>query len=123
MSKIVGTMAAFAVVATLALPGSATAAERRGDGVKLNQPAAATDLSSVHRYRYFRHRHVFYRPYWRHRVVYHRPYWRYGFYRPFYRPWYAGSPYYGPYAAYPYGFYRPGFSIGFGFGPRWGWGW
>jgi hypothetical protein len=108
MSKTLGTMAAFALLATLARPGSATAAERRADGLQANQPGAETEFSSYHR--------RWHRPY---RYGYYRP-WRsgYGYYRPYYRPYYAGYPY-----AYGYGYpyYRPGISIGFGFGPRWGW--
>ena len=117
MSKVLGTMAAFAVLATLALPGSATAAERRADGLTANQPGAETEFSSYHR-RWHR-RHVVVRRAWGPRYGYYRPYYRpyyagYPYYRPFYRPWYAGYGY-----GYPY--YRPGISIGFGFGPRWGW--
>ena len=110
MSKVLGTMAAFAALAMLALPGSATAAERRTDGLTANQPGAETEFSSYHR-RWHR-RHVVVRRAW-------GP--RYGYYRPYYRPYYAG------YAGYPYGYgygypySRPGISIGFGFGPRWGW--
>jgi hypothetical protein len=113
MSKILGTMAAFALLATLALPGSASAAERRADGLKANQPGAETEFSSYHR-RWHR-RHVVVRRAW-------GP--GYGYYRPYYRPYYAGYPYYRPYYAgygYGYPYYRPGISIGFGFGPRWGW--
>jgi len=109
MSKVLGTMAAFALLATLALPGSAIAAERRADGLEANQPGAETEFSSYHR-RYWRHRYGYHRPYWRYRYGYYRP-WRYRY--GYYRPWYAG--YYG----YPY--YRPGITIGFGFGPRWWW--
>src|SRR5215211_68388 len=106
MSKVLGTMAAFAVLATLALPGSATAAERRADGLTANQPGAETEFSSYHR-RWHR-RHVVVRRAW-------GP--RYGYYRPYYAG-YAGYPYgYG----YGYPYSRPGISIGFGFGPRWGW--
>jgi hypothetical protein len=124
MSKILGMMAAFALLAMLALPGSATAAERRADGLKVGQPGAETEFSSYHR-RWHR-RHWVVRRAWGPRFGYYRPWYRpyyagYGFYRPwrpFYRPWYR--PWY---AGYGYPYYRPGFSIGFGFGPRWGWGW
>jgi len=121
MSKILGTMAAFAVVATLALPGSATATERRADGVKANQAVAETEFSSVHR-RWHRG-YVVGRPFWGPRYRYWGPrYVRYPYYRPYYRPWVAGYPYYRPYyAGYGYPYFRPGISIGFGFGPRWGW--
>ena len=44
-------------------------------------------------------------------------------YRGYYPGYYGGYPYY---AGYPYyggpAFFGPGISIGFGFGPRWGWG-
>jgi hypothetical protein len=117
MSKILGTMAALAVVATLTLPGSATAAERRADGLKANQAAGETEFSSVHR-RWHRG-YVVGRPVWGPRYRYWGP--RYVGY-PYYRPYYAGYPYYRPYyAGYGYPYYRPGISIGFGFGPRWGW--
>ncbi|MFL4986644.1 MAG: hypothetical protein ACJ8EN_23910 [Xanthobacteraceae bacterium] len=115
MLKVLGTMAAFAVLATLALPGSATAAERRADGLKANQPGAETEFSSRRRWH---RRHVVVRPAW-------GP--RYGYYRPYHRPYYAGYPYGSYYAGSPYGYgygypySRPGISIGFGFGPRWGW--
>jgi hypothetical protein len=124
MSKVLGTTAAFALLATLALSGSASAAERRADGLKLNQPGAETDFSSYHRRWHRPYRYGYYRP-WRYRYGYYRPWYRpyyagYGYYRPwyrpYYRPWYAGYGY-----GYPY--YRPGISISFGFGPRWGWGW
>lgn len=106
MSKVLGTMAAFAALAMLALPGSATAAERRADGLTANQPGAETEFSSYHR-RWHR-RHVVVRRAW-------GP--RYGYYRPYYAG-YGGYPYgYG----YGYPYSRPGISIGFGFGPRWGW--
>jgi hypothetical protein len=107
-------MAAFALLATVALPGSATAAERGADGLKANQPGAETDFSSYHR-RW--HRPVVVRRAWGPRYGYYRPYYA-GY--PYYRPYYAGYPYaYGYGYGYPY--YRPGISIGFGFGPRWGW--
>ena len=126
MTKILGTVAAFAVLAALALPGSATAAERRSDGLKVNQPGAETELSSYHRrwhrphvvvrrawgprYGYWGPRYRYWGPRYRYWGSYARPYYGY----PYYRPWYAGYPY-----GYPY--YRPGITIGFGFGPRWGW--
>jgi hypothetical protein len=109
MSKILGTMAAFALLATLALPGSANAAERRADGLKAHDAAAQTELSSVRRWH---RRHVVVRRAWGPRYGYWGP--RYGGY-----PYYAGYPYAGYGYGYPY--YRPGISIGFGFGPRWGW--
>ena len=109
MNKMLTGTAALALAAMLALPGAASAAERRADGLRGHDAAAITDVSAR---RYHHRRHVVIRRAW-------GP--RFGYYRPYYRPYYAGYPYWGsPY--YSYG-YSPGFSIGFGFGPRWGWGW
>jgi hypothetical protein len=117
MSKILAGIAAFALTAMLALPGPASAAERRADGVRANDQAAPTEFSSRHR-RWHR-RHVVVRRAYGPRFGYY-PYYRRPYYSGFYRPAYAGYPYYGGYSYYrPY----PTFSIGFGFGPRWGWGW
>jgi len=111
MSKMPARTAAFALTLMLTLPGPAGATERRTDGLRSQDAAASTELSAQ---RYWRGR------YWGVRRAYWGP--RYGFYRPYY-PYYAR--YYGyPYSAgYPYYYSRPVFSIGFGFGPRWGWGW
>jgi hypothetical protein len=105
MSKILASMAAFALVSVLALPGPASAAERRADGLRATDATAMTDVSAYRRWR--------------------RAYWgpRYGFYRPYWRPRYAywGAPYsygYNPYFYRP----RPVFALSIGFGPRWGWG-
>jgi len=108
MSKILASIAAFALLAMLALPGPANAAERRTDGLRANEAAAPTEFSSYRRW----HRRAWWGP-------------RYGYYRPYWRPRYAawGYPYGYGYGYYPY-YYRPrpvvAFSIGFG--PRWGWG-
>jgi len=123
MSKILAGTAACALAMMLTLPGAANAAGRRADGLRTQDAAAMTDVSAR---RYYRHHR-------RHFVV-RRGFWgpRFGFYRPYYRRYYAGYPYYrrygywgSPYSAYGYSPYysRPVFSIGFGFGPRWGWGW
>ena len=109
MSKILTSMAAFALLTALALP-TANAAERRSDGLRQSDATAPTEFSSR---RYYR----------RHRVVVVRRAYgpRFGYYRPYYRPYYAGYPYYG-YASYPYYNPAPAVSFGVGFGPRWGWG-
>jgi len=103
MSKMLAGTAALALAAMLTLPGAASAAERRADGLRSQDAAAITDVSA----RRYHRRHAVVRRAW-------GP--RYGYYRPYYAgyPYYWGSPY------YSYG-YSPGFSIGFG--PRWGWGW
>ncbi|HKG00764.1 MAG TPA: hypothetical protein VKB15_09090 [Xanthobacteraceae bacterium] len=109
MSKILASVAAFALVAMLALPGPANAAERRADGLRANQAAAPTEFSSRHRRWHRRH------------IVVRRAYGpRFGYY-PYARPLYAGYPYDRSWWGGPY--YRPGpaVSFGFGFGPRWGW--
>jgi hypothetical protein len=119
MSKMLASMAAFALVTMLALPGPADAAERRTEGLRTKDPVAQTEFSSQRRY--YR-RGVVVRRAWGPRWGY-RGYWRprYASGYPYYRPYYAG------YWGYPY--YRPWYrpypvvSIGFGFGPRWGWGW
>jgi hypothetical protein len=123
MSKILATVGALALAATLALPAAANAAERKADGLRADA-AGMTDVSSYHR-RWHR-RHVVVR-----RGFYHRPYWRgryaYGYYRPFYRRAYVGYPYWRPYRPYYAGFYRPWYhpwygprlAFGIGFGPRW----
>ena len=110
MSKILAGVAAFALMGVLALPGPASAAERRADGLRTQDASTMTDVSSHRRWRHRRH------------VVIRRA-WGPGYgYYPAYRPYYAASPYYGAYyAGYPY--YRPvpTVSVGFGFGPRWWW--
>ena len=114
MSKILAGTAALALAAMLTLPGAASAAERRADGLRSQNAAAITDVSA----RRYHRRHVVVRRAW-------GP--RYGYYRPYYRPYYSGYPYAGsPYYSYgysPYYYSRPAFSFGLGFGPRWGWGW
>jgi hypothetical protein len=127
MSKILASMAAFALVSVLALPGPASAAERRADGLRTTDATSMTDVSAYRRWGrgYWGPRYGFYRPYWRPRYAFYRPYWRprYAFYRPYWRPRYAywGAPYsygYNPYFYRP----RPVFALSIGFGPRWGWG-
>jgi hypothetical protein len=135
MSKILATIGALALAATLALPVAANAAEPKADGLRDRDAAATTELSSIHR-RWHRRYGFYHRPYWRARYGYgyYRPYWRarygYGFYRPYWRARYAygGYPYWRPYyrpyyAGYP--FYRPWYgprlAFGFGFGRRWWW--
>jgi len=118
MSKILAGTAALALAAMLALPGAASAADRKAGGLRSQDAAAVTDVSA----RRWHRRHVVIRRAW-------GP--RFGFYRPW-RPWYAGYPYSrpwgwgSPYSAYgysPYYYSRPAFSFGVGVGPRWGWGW
>lgn len=117
MSKLLASMAAIGALSLVALT-PATANEPRADGVKNNGQVEQWEFSD-HRRRY-RHRHYSVRRYYvPRRYGYYRPY--YGYRRAYYgyRPAYY-RPYYAPYYAYrPY--YRPGLSIGFGFGPRWGW--
>jgi hypothetical protein len=104
MSRILVVCAAFALVLMLSLPGPASAADRRADGLRNND---MTEVSS-HRRR-FRRVVVVRRPYWRPRPVLLRPlpYW---------------DPY--PYAYHPY-VWRPRPVVAFGIGPVWGpgWGW
>src|SRR5262245_48527208 len=112
MSKILATIGALALAATLALPVAANAAERKADGLRDADAAGMTDVSSFHRRwhgRYgWRGRYVgVRRAWWGPRFGYYRPYWRarygYGYYRPWRRA-YVGYPYWRrPYYA---GFYR-----------------
>jgi Ni/Co efflux regulator RcnB len=103
MAKMIVSLAAAALLSALALPGPASAADKRADGLA-NAAPQATEFSSRHR--------RWHRP----RVV--RRYYRYPRYRYRYRPYaYAPYPYY--YRPYPYyygpRFYGPGFSFGFRF--------
>ncbi len=109
MSKILASLAAFALLIMLALP--AGAAERRADGLRANDPAAQTEFSS--RYRGWHRRHFVRRGWWGPRYGYY-PRWRhryayYPYYRPYWRPWYR------PWRPYPV------VGIGFGYGRRWWW--
>ena len=105
MTKLLAGVASASLLAALSLLSPAAATERP-DGIRADQ-AATVDLSAYYR----RRRIVVVRRYVRPRVryVYSDPYY-YGYYPNYYYPSYT-------YAA-PY----PAFSIGFGFGPRWGWG-
>ena len=132
MSKVLASIAAFALTTMLALPGPANAATSRTDGLRPHDAHAMTEVSSrrIHRRGVVLRRGVVVRRgywgpgagYWGPRYaypIYRRPFWgpRYGLGYPYYRPWrpwYAAYPYYRPY---------PVASFGFGFGPRWGWGW
>jgi hypothetical protein len=77
MSKLMGILAAFALLFVISLPGSADAAQR-ADG--LTNPGSY-EVSSQYRRRYY----------------YPRRYYGYRYYRPYYRPYYGygyGYPYY-----------------------------
>lgn len=100
MKAVVATLAAAGIATVLSLPAQAEGTVR-AHGANASTPTAQvqhTDVSSQRR-RYRRHYGYRYRPY-----AYRGP--RYGYYRP-YR--YA-RPYY----------YRPGVSLGFWGGPRFG---
>ena len=117
MSKILATIGALALAATLALPVAANAAERKADGLRADA-SGMTDVSSYHR--------RWHRRYVVRRGFYHRPYWRgryaYGYYRPWRRA-YVGYPYWRRpyYAGYYRPWYGPRLAFGFGVGPRWWW--
>ena len=102
MKTLIG---AAVVAGGLALGGLAAvqpaAAASPKTGVHAIDGSQATDLSARRRYR---HHHYAYRRY--------------------YHPYYLARPtYYRPdsYYAAPYYGYGPSISLGFGFGPRWGW--
>jgi len=122
MSKLLASVAAIGALSLVAFT-PAVANEPRADGAKNNGQVEQWEFSDQRRY-YRRH---YSRRYWApRRYGYYRPY--YGYRRPYYgyrRAYYGYRPYYRPsyYAPY-YGYrpyYRPGLSIGFAFGPRWGW--
>jgi hypothetical protein len=121
MRKIFVSAATLALLFMFLLPSASNAAERRPNGVRPSDAAAATELSSNGRY------------YGHQRYYGHHYYGRYRYWgpQPDYYPYagYSGYPYWG----YPYwgcslcgGYYRPWFwayptaSIG-GSGPRWWW--
>ena len=123
MSKILATVAAFALTSILALPGAANATARKADGVRTADSVTTTDVSA--RRRHFRHGYMVRRhawgPRWRHAWG---PRWRHAW-GPRYGYW---GPRYGAYAYDP--FYRPawgprafiggpGIGVSFGAGPRW----
>lgn len=103
MSKLLITCAAAAVTALVALPASASPAQKQqGDtSMKTSEQIEVSSARRHHR-RYTRHYH--YGP------RYYRPYYGRSYYAPYNA--YGYDPYYRPY-------YRPGFSVGvgpFGFG-------
>ena len=106
MAKMIVSLAAAALLSALALPGPASAADKRADGLANTAPQA-TEFSSRHR--------RWHRP----RVV--RRYYRYPRYRYRYPRAYAYYPYPYYYRPYPYyygpgvGIHTPGFSFGFRF--------
>ena len=111
MSKLLTGCAAFALLLVLGLPGPASAADRKADGLRTGD-AAMTDVSARHRR-------------WHHRHVVRRHVWgpRYGYWGPRYGHWgaYAYDPYYRPYwgpRAYVGG---PGIGFSVGVGPRYWW--
>jgi len=97
MTKILGGLAALALVGTVALPLQASAAERQSTGIT---KATVDEMSAQRRY----HRRHYVRRYWAPRR-YYGP--RYGYY---------GYPHAYGYG-YPYGYYRPGPAISFAVGP------
>src|SRR5262245_55706360 len=120
MSKILAGTAACALAMMLTLPGAANAAGRRADGLRTQDAAAMTDVSARRYYRHPRRHFVVRRGFWGPRFGYYRR--DYAGYPDYRRYGYWGSPY-SAYGSSPYYYSRPVFSIGFGFGPRWGWGW
>ena len=109
MSKILAGFAAFALLFILAMPGPATAAERKGDGLRTSD-AAMTEVSARHRRWHRRHyvrRHV-----WGPRYGYWRPRYRAYAYDPYYY-----RPYWGPRAYVGV----PGVGFSVGVGPRYWW--
>ena len=120
MPKVPGTIAAFALTAMLALPGSANAAERRADGIRAKDATAMTDVSARGYYQTYVGNWGGYRGHWGPRRAWgYRAFWRrYAWSHPYWRPWYAGN-YDAPYYAGPY--YQPYPVVSFGFGPRWWW--
>ena len=106
MTKILGCIAAVALMGAAALPLPANAAGKKS-GITSDQAAGqVTDMSSQRRY----HRRHYVRRHWAPRR-YYGP--RYGYYGPRYG--YYGYPHaYG----YPYySYYRPGPFVSFGVGP------
>jgi hypothetical protein len=83
MSKLIGILAAFALLLVISLPGSADAAQR-ADGLKNR----SDEVSSQYRRRYYPRRYYGYRAY-----------------RPYYRPYYGYG--YGPYWGAPFPFFGP----------------
>jgi len=85
MSKLMGILAAFALLFVISLPGSADAAQR-ADGLKNR---GDYEVSSQYRRRYY-----YPRRYYGYR--YYRPYYGYRYYRPYYYgyggPYYWGAP-------------------------------
>jgi len=101
MKKVFAGVAATMMLAALALPGTAGAAQKQEPGVY--KQTAGEEFSSQRRY--YRRRYV--RRYWPRYYGYYGGYW----------PRYYGYAAYG-YPYYPY-YGRP--YIGFGVGPFWGW--
>src|SRR5262245_50877957 len=122
MTRILATVAAFALASVLALPAAAKATERRADGVRTADSVTTTDVSA--RRRHFVRRHVW-GPRWRHtwgpRVV-RRHVWgpRFGYWGPSYRA-YAYDPFYRPYWGPRATFGGPGIGFSVGVGPRFWW--
>jgi hypothetical protein len=100
MYKVLGAVAATVLLAALAMPGTAGAAQKQDPGVY--KQVVGEEFSSQRRYR----RRVYVRRYWPRYYGYYGGYW----------PGYYGA--YG-YPYYPYYYARP--YIGFGIGPFWGW--
>ncbi len=108
MRMIATVLGAVGIVALMAMPAGATT-QAPSNGLQNRSGIEKTEFSSQRRH--YRHRHHGYRRYYgpRRYYGYRGPrYWgpRYGYYRPY---GYYGRPY-----------YRPGVSLGFGGGPRFG---
>jgi Ni/Co efflux regulator RcnB len=105
MAKMIVSLAAAALLSALALPGTASAADKRADGLA-NAAPRATEFSSWHR-RWHRprviRRHVYRYPRYRRWGPRYYAYAPYPYYRPY--PYYYGGP----------AFYGPSFSFGFRF--------
>ena len=102
MTKILAGIAALTLIGSVALPLSASAAERQPTGITKSQ---VDEMSAQRRY-HRRHYHV--RRHWAPRRHYYGP--RDGYYG------YYGYPHAYGYG-YPYGYYRPGPVVSFGLGP------
>src|SRR5262244_3910950 len=92
MSKILATVGALALAATLALPAAGNAAGRKADGLYGGGATGMTDVSANGR------RHVAVRRGWRVPVAYRPPAPLYYAANGLYGPWY--NPYFGTYPIY-----------------------
>ena len=102
MSKVLATVGAMALAATLALPVAANAEQRKADGLRSGDATGMTDVSSNGR------RHVVVRRGWRVPVAYRPPAPLYYAANGLYGDWY--NPYFGTYPIYAT-------RLALGFGP------